>query len=955
MKRMLINATQPEELRVALVDGQKLYNLDVEVPSREQKKANIYKGKITRIEPSLEAAFIDYGAERHGFLPFKEISSVYLNKGAFDDRGRPLVKDGIKEGQELIIQVEKEERGSKGAALTTKVGLAGRYLVLMPTDARAGGVSRRIEGDDRDTVRESLNQLNIPQGMGVIVRTAGVGRSQEELQWDLDYLTNVWNAIQQAASERAAPFLIYQESNVIIRALRDHYNYDIGEIIIDQEPVYQQAQNFLNQIMPHEVRKLRRYKEPVPLFNRFQIESQIESAYQRQVTLPSGGAVVIDHAEALTAIDINSARATKGSDIEETALHTNVEAADEIARQLRLRDLGGLIVIDFIDMASVKNQREVENRLRQALRLDRARVRIGRISRFGLLEMSRQRLRPSLGESSLITCPRCSGHGTIRSIESLALAVLRLVEEEAIKENTKRVIAQVPIEVATFLMNEKRDALREIEARDVVDVTIVPNPDLETPNFIVERMRLSDMDELKDKSSFEMATYKKETFIPEEKTLLQTLETPAVKDVAPNTPAPKSKKRGLFSLIFKALFGSDKKSTKKRRSTEKSKRNQGRRHHADSESRSRSRNKRSQGRRKTQDRTTQKNKDEASTSSNTQARNTKTRETNTGRGSRRGTHQNGNDNRGSNRGGANRRRTAGKNRDTTKSSERPEFENRNRGDSTRSKQKDSGNNDDTTPARTKQQGTNSTRKSMRDTDKANLSGTANPVQKVITGQTASVNSSKDPLTKDTSIETSVKSKPELDTEDASNPSQVLTKPGTDAEDTATASKSSGKAGISVESGTEKVEDITTPSALRDSSHFDSETVIAGTHDSVVTSENRPVDEPFEVKEQSESASHDTVLKEKNVVDTATKRSESAVAPEAKSTTGTPEEKIPAPVAKEIKQSAFDVIPSEKTAGLYTIVKPQSDFEGTADADKSDDKTPEDKKSTFEDVVNHKTE
>lgn len=596
MKRMLINATQPEELRVALVDGQKLYNLDIEVPSREQKKANIYKAKVTRIEPSLEAVFVDYGSERHGFLPFKEISANYLGNAAQSRDRANAVKDAIKEGQEVIIQVEKEERGGKGAALTTKVGLAGRYLVLMPTDARAGGVSRRIEGDDRDEVREALSLLNLPEGMGVIVRTAGVGRSQEELQWDLDYLLNVWGAIQKASSERAAPFLIYQESNVIIRALRDYYSADIGEIIIDEESVFQQASNFLNQIMPSELRKLRNYSESVPLFNRYQIESQIESAFQREVKLPSGGSVVIDHAEALTAIDINSAKATKGSDIEETALNTNVEAADEIARQLRLRDLGGLIVIDFIDMAINKNQREVEYRLRQALRLDRARVRIGRISRFGLLEMSRQRLRPSLGESSQITCPRCSGHGNIRSIESLALAVLRLIEEEAIKENSARVIAQVPVDVATFLINEKRDSISEIEARNTVDTFIVPNYELETPNYIVERIRLPDVSSVDSKNSYEFATYKKDTFIPEEHAKKATPEAAAVREVAPNAPMPNTKKPGLLTRLFRALFGdSTKKPKKKRGSAKRSRRsasNQSRRRENERNNKQRNRNRR---------------------------------------------------------------------------------------------------------------------------------------------------------------------------------------------------------------------------------------------------------------------------------------------------------------------------------------------------------------------------
>ncbi|MBN1379653.1 MAG: Rne/Rng family ribonuclease [Gammaproteobacteria bacterium] len=638
MKRMLINATQQEELRVALVDGQKLYNLDVEVPSREQKKANIYKGKITRIEPSLEAAFVEYGSERHGFLPFKEISSNYFAKDESEDRGRSSIKDSIKEGQELIIQVEKEERGTKGAALTTKIGLAGRYLVLMPTDARAGGVSRRIEGEDRDLIRDALNQLNIPNGMGVIVRTAGVGRSQEELQWDLDYLIHVWGAIQQASSERAAPFLVYQESNVIIRALRDHYSQDIGEIVIDEDSVYQQAHNFLHQIMPQETRKLRRYSESIPLFNRFQIESQIESAYQREVTLPSGGAVVIDHTEALTAIDINSAKATKGGDIEETALNTNLEAADEIARQLRLRDLGGLIVIDFIDMSSIKNQREVENRLRQALKLDRARVRIGRISRFGLLEMSRQRLRPSLGESSLITCPRCTGHGTIRSVESLALVVLRLVEEEAIKENSKRVLVQVPIEVATFLINEKRESLSEIEARNVVDITIVPNPDLETPNYVVDRVRLSDMDELKDKSSYELATYKKEAFIPEQKTQQHLPEQAAVQGVVPTAPAPKRKRVGLLSRLLKTLFGGGNKTKNTQHSHHKDQDNQTRSRHRFDAERNRGRNTRGQGRRKSaQDRGSRRTGDETksapiSSGDSSQDRTSQSRDSNATRG-----------------------------------------------------------------------------------------------------------------------------------------------------------------------------------------------------------------------------------------------------------------------------------------------------------------------------------
>ena len=428
MKRILINAVQKEEIRVAMVDGQQLYDLDVEIPSQEQKKANVYKGKITRIEPSLEAAFVDYGAERHGFLPFKEVSRNYFSEEALKTQGRPDIKTAIQEGQEVVVQVEKEERGNKGAALTTFISLAGRFLVLMPNNPRAGGVSRRIEGEDRNIIRESLAQLDIPSGMGLIVRTAGVGRSVDELQWDLEYLLQLWRAFEQAAKERPAPFLIYQESNVIVRALRDYFRTDINEVLIDSEKVYNSARQFLEQVMPERLNKLKLYSDPVPLFNRFQIENQIESAYRREVQLPSGGAIVIDHTEALTSIDINSARATRGGDIEETAFNTNLEAADEIARQLRLRDLGGLIVIDFIDMVTTRNQREVENRLRDAVKIDRARVQIGRISRFGLLEMSRQRLKPSLGESTQIVCPRCIGHGTIRTVESLALSLIRIME-----------------------------------------------------------------------------------------------------------------------------------------------------------------------------------------------------------------------------------------------------------------------------------------------------------------------------------------------------------------------------------------------------------------------------------------------------------------------------------------------------------------------------------------------
>ena len=536
MKRILVNATQQEELRVAMVDGQKLYDLDIEVPSKEQKKANIYKGIVTRVEPSLEAVFVNYGVERHGFLPFKEISKSYFKGHDTPPGERPPIKDLISEGQELVVQVEREERGNKGAALTTFISLAGRYLVLMPNNPRAGGVSRRIEGEDRKEVREALNQVTIPSGMGAIVRTAGVGRTAEELGWDLEYLQKIWNAIQNAAGQQSEPFLIYQESNAMIRALRDHFRNDINEIIVDDKKVYQDAHNFLQQVMPHNLRKLKLYEDHVPLFNRYQIEAQIESAFQREVSLPSGGAIVIDHTEALLSIDINSARATKGSDIEQTALHTNLEAAEEIARQLRLRDLGGLIVVDFIDMLANKNQREVENRLREAVKVDRARIQIGRISRFGLLEMSRQRLRPSLGESSQIVCPRCSGQGTIRTSESLALAILRLLEEEAMKEKTGKVIAKVPVDVGTFLLNEKRVSLQEIEARHKVDLIIVPQASFETPAFSVQRVRADDKENV-DKTSYELADVE-EAEIDITTTTRRVVEQPAVTSVSIETSAP---------------------------------------------------------------------------------------------------------------------------------------------------------------------------------------------------------------------------------------------------------------------------------------------------------------------------------------------------------------------------------------------------------------------------------
>lgn len=561
MKRMLINATQQEELRVALVDGQKLFDLDIETPSREQKKSNVYKGCITRIEPGLEAAFIDYGADRHGFLPFKEINRSYFDTHG-PDAGRPNVREAIREGQEIVIQVEKEERGNKGAALTTFVSLAGRYLVLMPNNPRAGGVSRRIEGDDRQEIREIMSALNIPEGMGLIVRTAGVGRSQEELQWDLDYLLNLWRAIETASAQKKAPFLVYQESNIIIRALRDYLRADIGEIIIDHPGVYRQAQEFVQQVMPHNLGKLKLYQDSTPLFTRFQIESQIETAYQREVSLPSGGSLVIDYTEALVSVDINSARSTKGSDIEETALTTNLEAADEIARQMRLRDLGGLIVIDFIDMGVPRNQREVENRLREALKVDRARVQVGRISRFGLLEMSRQRLRPSLDEASHVICPRCNGQGTIRNIESLGLSVLRLIQEEAMKDRTGRVVAQLPIKVATFLLNEKRDMIRAIEQRLHVGVLLIPNESLDTPHFKLSRLRVEELSESQRLSYHLAEDYREQYEWQSDGTTREVGEEPAVKGVVPPTPAPPTAPKvkpemnpSFFAWLWGGLFG----------------------------------------------------------------------------------------------------------------------------------------------------------------------------------------------------------------------------------------------------------------------------------------------------------------------------------------------------------------------------------------------------------------
>jgi ribonuclease E len=486
---MLVNAVQEEELRVALVDGQKLYDLSIEIPSREQKKSNIYKGRITRVEPSLEAAFVEYGAQRHGFLPLKEVAKEYFRAPPAGG-ARLNIKEQLQEGQELIVQVEKEERGNKGAALTTFISLAGRFLVLMPNNPRAGGVSRRIEGEDRDQMREAMNSLQIPDGMGAIVRTAGVGRTTEELQWDLNNLKTAWDAIVAANDGRPAPFLIFQESDAVTRGLRDYFSDDVGECLIDQPEAFQKAQEYMQRFMPPDAqRKLKLYQDPVPLFTRYQIESQIESAYSHKVTLPSGGSLVIDHTEALVSIDINSARSTRGGDIEATARNTNLEAAEEIARQLRLRDIGGLIVIDFIDMESTANQRAVEDMLRDAVKMDRARIQLGRLSRFGLLELSRQRLRPALSETTHISCPRCSGMGTIRGVESMSLALLRLIGEEARKERTGRVIAQVPVDVATYLMNEKRDWLNQIESRDKVSLVIVPNPNMYTPAYTLRRIR----------------------------------------------------------------------------------------------------------------------------------------------------------------------------------------------------------------------------------------------------------------------------------------------------------------------------------------------------------------------------------------------------------------------------------------------------------------------------------
>jgi ribonuclease E len=539
MKRMLFNATHPEELRVAIVDGQKLIDLDIETAGREQRKGNIYKGIITRIEPGLEACFVNYGEDRHGFLPFKEIARTYFKEGV--DVRTARIQDALREGQELIVQVEKEERGNKGAALTTFISLAGRYLVLMPNNPRGGGVSRRVEGEDRQELRDTMEQLQLPSGMSIIARTAGIGRNVEELQWDLSYLLQLWTAIDGAARDNSAPILIYLESSLVIRAIRDYFSPEIGEILIDTDEIADQATAFMSVVMPDNVQRVKRYRDDVPLFSRFQIEHQIETAYSRTVTLPSGGAIVIDHTEALVAVDVNSARSTRGADIEETALRTNQEAADEVARQLRLRDLGGLIVIDFIDMEDSKNQRAVEQRLRDALHFDRARVQMGKISRFGLMELSRQRLRPALNEGSHITCPRCNGTGVIRDAESSALHVLRLLQEEAMKENTAAVHAQVPVDVATFLLNEKRADIAKMEARLKVNLVLIPNKHLETPHHHIERLRHDDPRLEEMKTSFELADAPatEVAWAPREQEIKSRPEA-LVKGITPEQPAPVS-------------------------------------------------------------------------------------------------------------------------------------------------------------------------------------------------------------------------------------------------------------------------------------------------------------------------------------------------------------------------------------------------------------------------------
>ncbi len=570
MKRMLINATQKEELRVALVDGQRLYDLDIETVSAKQKKANIYKGKITRVEPSLEAAFVDYGAERHGFLPIKEIAKAYFSGStAVGNNGKPDYKKLIREGQEVMVQVEKEERGNKGAALTTYIGLAGRYLVAMPNNPRGGGVSRRVQGSERKELREALEQVSVPEEVGVIIRTAGVGRSAEELQWDLNYQMQVWNAISEAYEQSPVGALLYQESNIIVRALRDYFRDDIGQIIIDDEAIYQRAHGFMSLVMPDKLKRLQLYQDELPLFTRYQIEAQIDSAYGRNVRLPSGGELVIDYTEAMVSIDINSARSTKGGDVEETALHTNLEAAEEVARQLRLRDIGGLVVIDFIDMYEAKHRRQVEEKLKETIRIDRARVQVARISKFGLLEMSRQRLRPSIDEASHSVCPRCKGQGSIRSTQSVALSVLRLIEEDANKDTTAKVVVQLPIKVATFLLNEKRGAIAAIEKANNVEVLLIANDTLETPNFDIQRIRHDD--DVEGMPSYRLV---KDFKAQEEQAEIDAAQATAdnnasqvavVADITPEAPPPKKKSKiGFFKLVKRVLgIGSDKPSSDK--------------------------------------------------------------------------------------------------------------------------------------------------------------------------------------------------------------------------------------------------------------------------------------------------------------------------------------------------------------------------------------------------------
>ena len=574
MKRMLFNATQSEELRVAIVDGQKLIDLDIEHAGKEQRKSNIYKGVITRIEPSLEAAFVDYGMDRHGFLPFKEVARSYFKEGA-DSKAR--IQDALKEGQEIIVQVDKDERGNKGAALTTFISLAGRYLVLMPNNPRGGGVSRRIEGEDRDELRDVLAQLEVPKGMSIIARTAGIGRNAEELQWDLNYLTQLWAAIDGASTMQSGAYLIYQEGSLVIRAIRDYFSADIGEILIDTPDIHEQALQFMSHVMPGNVGRVKLYQDEIPLFTRFQIEHQIESAFSREVRLPSGGAIVIDHTEALVSVDVNSGRATRGSDIEHTAFNTNMEAAEEVARQLRLRDLGGLVVIDFIDMESQRNQRDVENALREALHHDRARVQTGKISRFGLLELSRQRLRPSLGETNHIPCPRCNGTGHIRGIESTALHILRITQEDAMKDNSAIIQVQLPVEVATFLLNEKRADIHAIEQRMGVEVVLIPNIHLETPNYNIVRVKHDDVTEETSRASYKLVELPTETsYIPTaEETAKEVRPVAAVRGITPAAPAPivaeKSAAAPILSLLdrIKNLFSSASSSSKQKTEAEK--------------------------------------------------------------------------------------------------------------------------------------------------------------------------------------------------------------------------------------------------------------------------------------------------------------------------------------------------------------------------------------------------